>query len=92
MQIEHPNIFGIHRELTWLNGTWSHVLIIFTDLSVDVNSKDYDSNLLDQMLQHVTNNEAQKQTGFHGVTVRNINEMRSMLELYESSTKRKQTA
>lgn len=41
--IRHPRIRNVKRQIEWTDGTWRHVIVVTTDLSLDSRASDYDS-------------------------------------------------
>lgn len=66
----HPNVTAVQREMVFVGGKWSYILVIVTDLPLDPGDPDHDGKKINEMVTAVTKAQSQK-AGYHSLVLRN---------------------
>ena len=67
MQIDHPNIISVSKQMEWFEGKWSHILIVKTDLCLDTEDDRYDAESVSMILSRLSEAVKARKTGFHKI-------------------------
>ena len=70
MEIKHPNLLALDKEIIWNNGSWLHRVTIVTDLITDAFDKDYDADAVYELVRFVAIEMGKHHQGFDELTIR----------------------
>lgn len=71
LDVDHPNIVDVRRELTLQDGTWKYVMVVVTDLPLDPNHPDHNTKDIDGVTQAVMKAVRKTRAGYNILTIRN---------------------
>jgi|GEM_PF-5982288 len=71
LTVEHANVLGVQRELSFENGKWRYGLVVITDLSLDPASAAHSSADIDLMVRAVVAAARAAGAGYDVMTIRN---------------------
>jgi hypothetical protein len=69
---DHPHVKAIERELQWTGTKWNHILVIRTDLELDVTAPDHDGQLVHEMMSVVCEAMQKANKGFDSLVLRRV--------------------
>ncbi|MCR9219971.1 MAG: hypothetical protein NXI21_07065 [Alphaproteobacteria bacterium] len=71
LQVDHPNVLSVQRELSLDQNRWRYGLVIVTDLSLDPGDPAHSPVKLDEMVRAVIAAARQASVGYDVLTLRN---------------------
>ncbi len=67
--IRHPRIRNVKRQIEWTDGTWRHVIVVTTDLSLDSRASDYDSAAVNELVNAIGASLREADAGYQTIRI-----------------------